>query len=1020
MNDGTDAQKRPVSRAPSSIIRTKVSPPPLGSNVVERPRLSAHIAETIERNHTIVVAATAGSGKTTAVVQACLNGSRPVAWLTVDQADSAPGRLLLYIEAAIGVHVESVRGLVAEVLGARISHAEAAGLLVDATSEIPLTLVIDGLEHLNDSPEGLAVIEALVRYAPVSLKVVLLSRSDVPIDSRMISGVDFVAAVGEQDLAFTLEEATFVLQKMNMFDVDPAHALEVTQGWVAGILFESWRSRKNVVGVKGESDPLHGYLSSQILERLSPAQRDFLVGTSLLDEVTPARALALGQKNAADVLVSLRKEHLPVSWLEGQDAVRCHPRFREYLLALFERRSVDAVRTQRLAYGDLLMKEGHPEEAVEQYLLAGSTDKALAPAESTLGGIINRLDFAIADRWLDALVATFGAQNKHLVLPQLLLAISRENYALACNIADALKDSDSRNGFAASSPLGASIMAWSYWHLNRISDVESVIANAHHSPEMQVVNYLMTLVDHQYSDRFRNTVDMTGGPMDGLVMRVHYAHGRLIEMAQEPASPWAAAVSAPWRIGVLRASGRLTQALDVYAKTDDHGASLSWLYGIVGPELMIDLLRTEDARQALRIGRTHIRASGSIVFELLSSMIEAKLELRLESNPKRALAIIDEVERISGRSYNFINESIDLWRGLAFLQLGDLDTQALDSLSSAVSSMVRARRFIDLPTAAVYLAEAQWRNGNSDESDAATNLALATSAELGSHHQLLLALAEFEAVLSRRLDVETDVDSQWHELGRSLIGRDISSQSDSRVILQMREFGETALVIDGAAVKPRIAKSLALVSLMATAPKLTVSRAEALNVLFDGEQNDSSRAYLRQAVHRLREVMPPGLGPAFVGDQLSFSGPVSISSDSLQFENLLIEANRLQGEDKLRVLERALAIYSAGDYLPKVDSSWASDRRLYLAEKAVNANLAGAAICFEAQKYQQAMNMTRAALHLDPYIERGWRLLMRVHSALGDVDGVSATYRECEAALAEAELVPSGATKELFVQLRPL
>jgi hypothetical protein len=137
------------------------------------------------------------------------------------------------------------------------------------------------------------------------------------------------------------------------------------------------------------------------------------------------------------------------------------------------------------------------------------------------------------------------------------------------------------------------------------------------------------------------------------------------------------------------------------------------------------------------------------------------------------------------------------------------------------------------------------------------------------------------------------------------MGRDVSGHRQSRVLLLLHEFGETSLDVAGTIVKPRIAKSLALVALMATSPNHGVTRSDALSALFEGEHNDSSRAYLRQAVHRLREVMPPGVGPAFVGDVLSFSGAVSIMSESTQFESLLLEANRLQGEDKQHVRERA-------------------------------------------------------------------------------------------------------------------
>nr|WP_246323635.1 BTAD domain-containing putative transcriptional regulator [Alpinimonas psychrophila] len=987
--------------------------------MVERPRLTKLICDTIRDNQIVIVAATAGSGKTTAVVQACQSGVTPVAWLTLDWADSAPGRILVYLEATIASHVESVRGLVHGVLAARITHDEAAGLLVDATNGFPLILVVDGLEHLTESPGGLAVIEALVRYAPSSLKVVLLSRSDIPIDSRMISGVDLVAAIGEQDLAFTLEEAVIVLQKMEMGDVDAIHAMEVTNGWVAGILFESWRSRQNIIGVGGESDPLHGYLSSQILDRLDPVEREFLIGTSLLDEVTPSRATALEERRSPQILMGLRTKHLPVSWVVGHEGMRCHPRFREYLIALFERREPKEVAYRRSLYGDLLLTEGHHEEAVEQYMLVGDLDKALIPAEAVIGGIIDRLDFAIADRWLGVFVTSFGEHDPRLALPQLLLAISRENYGLACDISDSLEIAKQRDEFASTSAVGASMMAWSYWHLNRILDMESVMAKAPLTPEVAAVRYLMTLLNENYATEFDKGIKLTGGPLDALVMRVHFAHGRLKEMAQEPESPWAAAVSAPWRIGVLRATGRLTEALDVYARSDLHAHSLSWLHGIVGPELMIDLQRVDEARHALVIGRNHIKASGSIVFEWLNILIEVKLELKLQRNTERAIFLLNQVEEASNRKYNFINEAVDMWRGLANLLMGDHDGLALVSLRRAVESMNRAQRIIDLPSAAVYLAEAEWRSGNSDAADIATDWALAAAQQQGSNHQLLLALADFEAVVTRRLDVETDVDSEWHELGRSLMGRDLKGQSQSRVWLLLQEFGETSLEVGGICVKPRIAKSLALIALLATSPNHSVTRSEALKALFEGENNDSSRAYLRQAVHRLREVMPPGLGPSFVGDVLSFTGVVSITSESTQFESLLLEANRLQGEDKLQLLVRALALFDKGEYLPRIESSWADGRRSSMSEKAVTASLAGAAICFAAQRYQQAKKMAEASLAGDPYSERAWRMMMRVSNAIGDADAVTSSYLRCEAALAEGSLVPSSATKELFLLLRP-
>ena len=93
----------------------------------------------------------------------------------------------------------------------------------------------------------------------------------------------------------------------------------------------------------GEADALHGYLSSQILDQLaSPRTASSSSRPSVLDDVTAERAEALGQRDAAARLASLRARHLP-GLLARRTATRCAatPRLREYLLERLERRGTD-------------------------------------------------------------------------------------------------------------------------------------------------------------------------------------------------------------------------------------------------------------------------------------------------------------------------------------------------------------------------------------------------------------------------------------------------------------------------------------------------------------------------------------------------------------------------------------------------------------------------------------------------------------------------------------------------------
>lgn len=132
----------------------------------------------------------------------------------------------------------------------------------------------------------------------------------------------------------------------------------------------------------GEADPLYGYLSSQILEQLDPEDRDFLVASSLLDEVSAPRAAALGQRHAGERLVALRAAHLPVSWEPGGRAMRCHSRFREYLLERLERRGEDEVRALRLAHGRLLARNGITRRRPRSFS-ARTRSRRRSPAPST-------------------------------------------------------------------------------------------------------------------------------------------------------------------------------------------------------------------------------------------------------------------------------------------------------------------------------------------------------------------------------------------------------------------------------------------------------------------------------------------------------------------------------------------------------------------------------------------------------------------------------------------------------------
>jgi DNA-binding SARP family transcriptional activator len=333
--------------------------------------------------------------------------------------------------------------------------------------------------------------------------------------------------------------------------------------------------------------------------------------------------------------------------------------------------------------------------------------------------------------------------------------------------------------------------------------------------------------------------------------------------------------------------------------------------------------------------------------------------------------------------------------------------------------MTAGDRLLELPTAAVYLSEARWRADDESGADAAADLAFETARAQGSNHHLLKALASFPSVVTRRLDAEPRADSPWHELGRALRAQDVAVDLPFAARVELHEFGEPAILVDGVtAPRPRIAKSYALLAFLTTRPGAEATREDLLTALFDGRSDDSARAYLRQAIHQLREVLRDDVRLVSDAGGVALDGSVGVASESVRLETLLAEAARLQGVERLDATTRALAIAECGEYLAGIASAWVEERREHLALLVADARQDAAELAFAAGRYAEAERLVDAILEHDAFREAAHRLEMRIANAIGDEDRVIAAYRHCERVLGELGTTPSSTTRRLLETLR--
>jgi DNA-binding SARP family transcriptional activator len=239
-----------------------------------------------------------------------------------------------------------------------------------------------------------------------------------------------------------------------------------------------------------------------------------------------------------------------------------------------------------------------------------------------------------------------------------------------------------------------------------------------------------------------------------------------------------------------------------------------------------------------------------------------------------------------------------------------------------------------------------------------------------------------------------------------------------RALVQLLEFGRCGIVVSGEEMRPRIRKTYELLAFLCTRKDASATRNELLDALFEGRDDDSTRAYLRQAVRWLRHVLPEDGGIETEGGEVRLSDAVLVASESGRFETELARAASLRGERRLSATLEALAIYDQGEYLPGARSSWVDGRAHQLEQLATDARYEAAELAFAAERYDQAGQLADQAIAAEPYRETPWRLKMRVANALGDGDGVIRAYQACEQALATLGTGPSATTRDLLERLR--
>ena len=313
--------------------------------LLRRPRL---LAKLIDRHNTplVVLAAPAGYGKTSLLAEWQAQDPRPSVWLSLESWHDDPLALLRAIVTALE-EIEPVDSRLREALwdsGSRLDLAATVLPLLAVELEgrrRPLVLILDEVHTLTSS-DTLQVLATVAEHLPLASQLVLASRARPVLPLGRLRAHGALLELGPRELAMTEVEASSLLRaagvKASKAEVDAL--LRRTEGWPAGLYLAALCAREEsdsaaaLARFAGDDHVVADYLTDEFLSELGHDEVEFLIGASILEELSgPICDAVLERTGSARLLDRLAHIGLPLQALDrSRERYRCHGLLREMLL----------------------------------------------------------------------------------------------------------------------------------------------------------------------------------------------------------------------------------------------------------------------------------------------------------------------------------------------------------------------------------------------------------------------------------------------------------------------------------------------------------------------------------------------------------------------------------------------------------------------------------------------------------------------------------------------------------------
>ncbi|MFN8464842.1 MAG: LuxR C-terminal-related transcriptional regulator [Caldilineaceae bacterium] len=420
--------------------RTKLRPPRLTNDLIARPRL----LERLDRLATLaLIVAPAGYGKTTLVSMWLTHVGLPSAWVSLDEEDNDPLLFLTNIVAALRTLFPDFGSEILARLDALHGRAydELAATVINELNGIEreFVLVLDDY-HAVHAPAIHELLIQLLTHPPRTIHLVIATRHDPPLPWHLRTR-GYLCELRARDLSFTETEAAEFLAKAAERPISPEEAKVLTEqaeGWVTSLRLAALNVRRQPTTynwpavLSGNQRNFVEYFAAEVIANLPNGASDFLLRTSILDELNGAlcdflAGNAAQEGRGAALLQQLEAEGVFVIALDdGGTWYRLHPLFRHALQhklqATYSAGEITQLYERAVVWHE---EQGLLEDAIRYALVNQQTAAAAGVVQRHRHQLLDAMDFRRLERWLKQFPAPAVAANGDLLLTKAWLMYVR-------------------------------------------------------------------------------------------------------------------------------------------------------------------------------------------------------------------------------------------------------------------------------------------------------------------------------------------------------------------------------------------------------------------------------------------------------------------------------------------------------------------------------------------------------------------------------------------------------------------